>query len=91
MKNEFDKEEMEYFAEIENDEWVSAKNKKKIIADLEKAAHAMLTKNKRMNIRMNERDIELLKAKALEEGLPYQTLVSSILHKYVTGKLKEVG
>jgi predicted DNA binding CopG/RHH family protein len=39
---------------------------------------------------MAERDIELLKAKALEEGIPYQSIVSSILHKYVTGKLREV-
>ncbi len=42
-----------------------------------------------MNIRIAQRDLEGLKTKALEEGMPYQTLVASILHKYVTGKLKE--
>ena len=42
-----------------------------------------------MNIRIAKRDLEGLKTRALEEGLPYQTLVSSILHKYVTGKLRE--
>jgi len=42
-----------------------------------------------MNIRIAKRYIQSLKAKALEEGMPYQTLVSSILHKYITGKLTE--
>jgi predicted DNA binding CopG/RHH family protein len=42
-----------------------------------------------MNIRIAKRDLDGLKAKAIEEGVPYQTLVSSILHKYVIGKLKE--
>ncbi|EKR63237.1 toxin-antitoxin system, antitoxin component, ribbon-helix-helix domain protein [Leptospira weilii str. 2006001853] len=42
-----------------------------------------------MNIRIAGKDIQLLKTKALEIGIPYQTLVSSILHQYVTGKLTE--
>jgi len=42
-----------------------------------------------MNIRIAKIDIQSLKAKALEEGMPYQTLISSILHKYITGKLTE--
>ena len=54
----------------------------------EVAARTML-KDQRMNIRIAKRDLDGLKAKALEEGIPYQTLVSSILHKYVTGRLKE--
>lgn len=44
-------------------------------------------KDKRVNIRMTERDLQLLQQKAEEEGLPYQTLISSVLHKYVTGRL----
>ncbi|SIR09195.1 hypothetical protein SAMN05920897_1381, partial [Alkalispirochaeta americana] len=44
----------------------------------------------RINIRISKRDVEALKTKALEEGIPYQTLVTSILHKYVTGNLKDV-
>jgi len=48
-----------------------------------------MKKNKTMNIRVNEVDLNSLKARALEEGIPYQTLVTSILHKYVTGKLME--
>lgn len=85
-----DKEEKEILEAIDNDEFVPARNRKKILTDLQRAAQEMSRKNKRMNIRMSERDMELLKAKALEEGIPYQSLVSSILHKYVTGKLQEV-
>jgi predicted DNA binding CopG/RHH family protein len=48
-----------------------------------------MLKDQRMNIRITKRDLDKLKAKALENGMPYQTLVSSILHKYVTGKIKE--
>ena len=43
-------------------------------------------KNKRINIRISEKDLNRLKAKSLEEGVPYQTLVSSLIHKYVSGK-----
>lgn len=43
-----------------------------------------------MNIRIAKRDLDGLRERALEEGIPYQTLVSSILHKYVTGRLREV-
>jgi len=46
-------------------------------------------KDQRMRIRISGTDLDRLKAKALEEGMPYQTLVTSILHKYVQGKLKE--
>jgi predicted DNA binding CopG/RHH family protein len=44
-------------------------------------------KAERINIRINEADLQTLKEKAVEEGLPYQTLISSILHKYVSGTL----
>ncbi|HNE56206.1 MAG TPA: antitoxin, partial [Leptospiraceae bacterium] len=71
-------------------EWKSVKNLKEWNLKLKKAASATLIKDARMNIRIHKRDLQLLKVKALEEGMPYQTLVSSILHKYVTGKLKEI-
>ena len=47
-------------------------------------------KEKRINIRISKRDLEALQRRALEEGLPYQTLVSSVLHKYVSGGLKDI-
>ena len=42
-----------------------------------------------MNIRLSPNDLKRLKVKAMEEGMPYQTLVSSVIHKYVTGRLTE--
>lgn len=51
------------------------------------AAQAVTRKDQRVNIRMSSQDLEDLKIKAMEEGVPYQTLMSSVLHRYVTGRL----
>ncbi len=51
------------------------------------AARATSQKEKRVNIRISARDLEDLRIKAMEEGLPYQTLMASVLHKYATGRL----
>ncbi len=59
-------------------------------AQLEMAAAASAKKEKRINIRLSARDLEALQRRALEEGMPYQTLIASILHKYVSGSLYEV-
>lgn len=53
------------------------------------AARATAIKDKRVNIRLSSVDLLDIQAKALEEGVPYQTLIASVLHKYVTGKLAE--
>jgi len=53
------------------------------------AARAALRKDKRVNIRMAERDLTRLQKAAMREGIPYQTLISSVLHKYIHGKLVE--
>ncbi len=58
---------------------------------LQAAAEETFKKNKRINIRISERDLQALQRRALEEGMPYQTLVSSILHKYVSGSLKDLA
>jgi predicted DNA binding CopG/RHH family protein len=50
---------------------------------------ATFRKDKRINIRISEKDLVNLQKKALQEGLPFQTLISSILHKYITGQFKE--
>lgn len=52
-------------------------------------AKETLKKNKRINIRVSERDLEGVQKKAIEEGLPYQTLIASVIHKYVSGRLVE--
>lgn len=54
---------------------------------LRAAARATASKDKRVNIRMSSVDLHELQAKALQEGLPYQTLIASVLHKYVAGSL----
>ncbi len=86
MNNKLDKEEKEILESYENDEWVSVSNPSDI-AKYKAAAKNTFKKDKRVNIRMTEMDLELLQERALIEGLPYQTLMSSVLHKYVTGRL----
>ena len=63
------------------------KNLKKKKSDYSKYPKNTFLKNKRINIRISEKDLTNLKAKSLEEGVPYQTLISSVLHKYISGKL----
>ncbi len=52
-------------------------------------ARATAIKDRRVNIRLSSGDLQDIQVKALEEGLPYQTLIASVLHKYVTGRLAE--
>lgn len=56
---------------------------------LREAARSTGTKDRRVNIRLASGDLRDLQARALEEGLPYQTLIASVLHKYATGRLVE--
>lgn len=88
MNSKLNQEEKEILKSYENDEWVSISNSSDI-ARYKAAAKNTFKKNKRVNIRMSEIDIELLQERARIEGLPYQTLMSSVLHKYVTGRLTD--
>lgn len=82
----YDEFEKEIIEEFEKDEWKSADGIESLKSEMKSAAKATTRKNKRINIRLSEKDISLLKIRALEEGLPYQTLISSIIHKYIYGK-----
>ena len=84
-----DDKEKELMRSVENGEWQTVENLQKEIERSQKIAEATMKKDERMNIRMTRRDMDALKIKALEEGMPYQTLVSSILHKYLAGHLVE--
>ena len=84
-----DNDEREIIESIENDEWESVSDVAAAIAEAGEYARATLKKDKRMNVRISERDLNGLKARAAEEGIPYQTLVTMILHKYVTGRIIE--
>jgi predicted DNA binding CopG/RHH family protein len=81
-----DKEEMELAKSLEAEEWVSDLTKKEK-KQYEGYARNSLTKQKRINIRMTERDLKKIQAKAIEEGLPYQSLISMLIHKYNEGKV----
>lgn len=59
------------------------------IAKLRAAARATATKDRRVNIRLSSGDLQDIQVKAMEQGLPYQTLIASVLHKYVSGRLQE--
>ena len=83
----FDKEVLDLMASVENEEWVSIDNLDEEIKKARTAAKATMIKSERMNIRISPRDLNGLKIKAMEEGVPYQTLVSSIIHKYLSGRL----
>ncbi len=82
-----DKEEQELFQSLESGEWESVDNLEEEIAQHRLAAKNTLKKDQRINIRLSANDLESLKTNAVELGLPYQTLVSSVLHQYVSGKL----
>ncbi len=74
-------EEQAELAAIESGEFISVSNFEVEKANAEAVAKATLNKTRNINIRLSERDLYKLKAKAIEEGIPYQTLASSILHK----------
>lgn len=78
---ELDKEEKQILKDVESGKFVRVKNFAKVKRDLMAAARLTLSKTRNINIRLSEKDLYKLKAKAIREGIPYQTLASSILHK----------
>lgn len=84
-----DAEELQILQDFEQGEFDSIRNFREERRQLEEAARSTLQKDKRINIRISARDLEKIQKRAAKEGIPYQTLISSTLHKLVTGKLKE--
>jgi predicted DNA binding CopG/RHH family protein len=82
-----DKEEKELMESIERDEWKLIKNIKHEKEKAVVAARKTLKKDKRINLRISEKDYHQIQIKAIEEGIPYQTFISSIIHKYLNGSL----
>jgi predicted DNA binding CopG/RHH family protein len=60
-----------------------------LLQDLGQSARATGQKDQRINIRLSSGDLQAIRTRALQEGIPYQTLISSVLHKYVSGTLQE--
>jgi len=88
-KIKIDQEELELLESYERDEWQSVKDLDSQAQTYRTYAQATMRKDTRVNIRISTKDLDALQVKALEEGIPYQTLISSILHKYITGRLVE--
>ena len=87
--SKLNKEEKEILDAFESGKLKRVKNTKKQIKEHKAIAEASFKKDARINIRLSSRDLRSLQARALKEGIPYQTLVSSVLHKYVDGQLIE--
>lgn len=87
-KIKLDRDEKELLESFEGGEWKSVRNLSKEKSLAKKAASLHLKKDVRINIRLSSNDLNNIKQKASYEGLPYQTLIASILHKYAVGHLE---
>lgn len=84
-----DKEEQDILDAFDAGEFERVPDSEDLKARHQQYAEAMFKKDARINIRLSSKDLRGLQKKALAEGIPYQTLVASILHKYVEGRLRE--
>ena len=84
-----DRYEREVLGSYEKGTLVSARPTKAQLAAFRDAARATFIKDRRVNIRLSAADLMDIQARAYEEGVPYQTLIASVLHKYVAGRLQE--
>ena len=88
---QFDEEEIQILQDFERGEFQSMRDVQSEKQKLEAAARNTLQKDKRINIRISSRDLERIQMRAARAGIPYQTYISSSLHKLVAGRLKESG
>ncbi len=89
MKDVMTGEEREILERFELGELVSSPSAEVEAQVARRAARNTFNKTRRVNLRMTERDFALAHARAREEGMPYQTLLSSVIHKYLSGRLAE--
>jgi len=89
-KVKLDQEELELLDAFEAGEFESVLTEERKNF-LSQSAENTFKKDKRINIRISSRDLAALQRRALEEGLPYQSLVASVLHKYVSGSLQDIA
>ena len=82
-----DKEEKDLLDSYEQNEWRSVADQNAEFERYRQYARATSKKDMRVNIRLSKKDLEAIQKRALEEGIPYQTLMGSILHKYADGRL----
>ena len=84
-----DRYERDILGAYEKGALVSARPTKAQLGAFREAARATFIKNRRVNIRLSAADLMDIQARAYAEGVPYQTLIASVLHKYVSGRLRE--
>jgi predicted DNA binding CopG/RHH family protein len=82
-------EEKDLVESVEAGEWKSVESKESELKRYQEYARSTFKKDRRINIRISAKDLQALQKKALVEGVPYQTLISSVLHKYVSGRFKD--
>ena len=87
--SKLDSEEKEILDAFERGKLKRPRGSKKVMETHRVAAAETFKKDARINIRLPSKDLRSLQARALREGIPYQTLVASVLHKYVDGQLVE--
>jgi predicted DNA binding CopG/RHH family protein len=83
-----DKYESDIEKSFENGEWRSINDLEKRKRDYKRYALNTSARNKRISVQLSEKDLNSLKAKSLEEGIPFQVMVSGIIHKFLNGKIK---
>ena len=88
-KPDLNQEEKQLLDSIESGQWESVPRVQSEIRKHAEYAKNTMRKDRRVNIRISSRDLEQLQTMAIEDGIPYQTLMSSILHRFLSGKLVE--
>jgi len=84
----FDKEELEILEALENDNLIKSVNAEEELMLARNAAKEYLSKSKNVTLRLNMMDLIGIKEKSRDIGIPYQTIINSLIHNYVTGKVK---
>ena len=82
-----DADEKDLLESVERGEWRPAGGGKRERTRYARYARATFRKDRRLNIRLSSKDLEAIQKRALAEGLPYQTLISSVLHRYLKNRL----
>lgn len=90
-RTRLDKEERDILDSFDRGEWKPVAHRRQEIARHVAYARSTLAKDRRVNIRISSKDLEQLQAVAVEDGMPYQTLMASVLHRFVSGRFMETS
>lgn len=88
---ELDQEEKQILKDFEQGKFKSVPNLKREQQRYKAYAKSMLNKTRNINIRMSESDLIAIKTLAFQKGIPYQTMLTSLIHQYSSGQLKETS